>query len=326
MLRRLILAAALAVGLASSAVAQAVPQVIATCGVGVSLPLGPGGRLYQDQTGILCTTAGSGGGGSGGATGSVTAAGTNGSTAQAVQGITGGVPQNSFPAQYNSTLPTFASGASGYLAVDSNGRLILSPGGSIAVTNAGTFAVQNTAPVVGGNSVAVKTDGSAVTQPISAASLPLPTGAATSANQASQIAALGTTGDSAYAGSGTASIIAALKGVYNATLAARAMTFADATNAALAASGATTATAHTLTAPIAYSKFNAFFLSNQTGTYSVQGSNDGFTTAFTVSFGNLTANASQLITVPITFTSYRAYITNGTTAATATVTSSFTAN
>lgn len=39
---------------------------------------------------------------------------------------------------------------------------------------------------------AVKVDGSAVTQPISAASLPLPSGAATAANQASEYAALGT--------------------------------------------------------------------------------------------------------------------------------------
>ncbi len=36
-------------------------------------------------------------------------------------------------------------------------------------------------PIQGGNATAVKTDGSAVTQPVSAASLPLPTGAATAA-------------------------------------------------------------------------------------------------------------------------------------------------
>ena len=66
------------------------------------------------------------------------------------------------------------------------------------VVGTGTLAVQNTAAVVGGNSLAVKVDGSATTQPISgsvsvsnlpatqpisAASLPLPTGAATSALQ-----------------------------------------------------------------------------------------------------------------------------------------------
>ncbi len=47
----------------------------------------------------------------------------------------------------------------------------------------------------------------------------LPTNASTAANQSSQIAALGTTADTAYPGTGTASIIGALKGLYNATLA-----------------------------------------------------------------------------------------------------------
>ena len=51
------------------------------------------------------------------------------------------------------------------------------------IVGTGTLAVQNTAAVVGGNTLAVKTDGSAVTQPISATALPLPTGAATSALQ-----------------------------------------------------------------------------------------------------------------------------------------------
>jgi hypothetical protein len=43
----------------------------------------------------------------------------------------------------------------------------------------------NPMPIEGGNATAVKVDGSAVTQPISAASLPLPTGAATDSNQTS---------------------------------------------------------------------------------------------------------------------------------------------
>ena len=71
--------------------------------------------------------------------------------------------------------------------------------GTVAATQSGTWTVQpgntpNTTPWLatisqGGNSAtvtasnALKVDGSAVTQPISAASLPLPTGAATSANQ-----------------------------------------------------------------------------------------------------------------------------------------------
>lgn len=122
---------------------------------GSGVPLGtPSNPLY---------VSGGGGGGGGGATGSVTPAGTNGAAAQAVQGITGGIAVNSYPAQFNSTLPTLASGTTGYLAVDANGRLILSPGGSIsvsnfpasqAVTNAGTFGVQVTAALpTGTNSV-----------------------------------------------------------------------------------------------------------------------------------------------------------------------------
>jgi hypothetical protein len=52
--------------------------------------------------------------------------------------------------------------------------------GTVAATQSGTWTVQpgNTA-----NTTAWKVDGSAVTQPVSAASLPLPSGAATSANQ-----------------------------------------------------------------------------------------------------------------------------------------------
>lgn len=72
-----------------------------------------------------------------------------------------------------------------------------------AVSNAGTFAVQNTAPVVGGNSVAVKTDGSATTQPVSATALPLPANAAkeTGGNLDTLIARTPTLGPKTAAGS-----------------------------------------------------------------------------------------------------------------------------
>lgn len=70
---------------------------------------------------------------------------------------------------------------------------------SQTVTNAGTFAVQNMAPVVGGNSAAVKVDGSAVTQPVSATALPLPAGASTAAAQAAIQNAPGTSGTKADA-------------------------------------------------------------------------------------------------------------------------------
>jgi hypothetical protein len=84
--------------------------------------------------------------------------------------------------------------------IDSTLGTPLQAGGTVAATQSGTWTVQpgnsaNTTPWLftisqGGNSAAVsaagalKVDGSAVTQPISAASLPLPSGAATAANQA----------------------------------------------------------------------------------------------------------------------------------------------
>lgn len=59
------------------------------------------------------------------------------------------------------------------------------------------------------------------TQPVSAASLPLPAGASTSAIQSNQLtqetataAAAGTTADAVYTGTGNATLVAALKGVF----------------------------------------------------------------------------------------------------------------
>lgn len=81
---------------------------------------------------------------------------------------------------------TIASDSTGVLSVDDNAGS-LTVDGTVAATQSGTWTVQpgNTA-----NTTAWKTDGSAVTQPVSAASLPLPTGASTAAKQP----ALGTAG------------------------------------------------------------------------------------------------------------------------------------
>lgn len=51
--------------------------------------------------------------------------------------------------QYNSTLPTFASGGLGYLSMDSSGRLILSPGSVTGTYNASAPTLSNgqTAPL-----------------------------------------------------------------------------------------------------------------------------------------------------------------------------------
>jgi hypothetical protein len=76
MLARSILAAALALGLSSLVPAQAqVAQVVTTCGVGVALPPGPGGRLFMDATGVLCTSGSSAGGGAGTASAASSSAG-----------------------------------------------------------------------------------------------------------------------------------------------------------------------------------------------------------------------------------------------------------
>lgn len=126
--------------------------------------------------------------------------------------------------QYNTTLPTLTTGQFGVLAVDANGRQILSPTVTLPVsavtlplpTGAATAANQNStaAGTSASNAQGVQGVTGGVAMPISVSTLPLPAGAATSANQSSEIAALGTTGDTAYAGSGTASIIALLKGNY----------------------------------------------------------------------------------------------------------------
>jgi hypothetical protein len=93
------------------------------------------------------------------------------------------------------------------ISVDSSGNVNVNVVSEVPVTgtvtaNQGTPAViANAWPVElteGGNIAnvtaagALQVDGSAVTQPVSVASLPLPTGAATSANQSTEITALGT--------------------------------------------------------------------------------------------------------------------------------------
>jgi len=74
-------------------------------------------------------------------------------------------------------------------------RTALTPSGGLPVSFSGTFAATQsgtwtvglatgaTVALLGGNTVAIKTDSSAVTQPISASVLPLPSGAATATKQ-----------------------------------------------------------------------------------------------------------------------------------------------
>ncbi|WP_298704623.1 hypothetical protein [uncultured Variovorax sp.] len=183
--------------------------------------------------------------------GSATAAGTNGTTAQAVQGINGGVPL----------------------------------------------------PIQGGNATAVKTDGSATTQPISAAALPLPAGAATSANQTSEIAQLTAANQ-------------------------RSALFADFTNQAVASSGTITGPWRDAGAsPSPYTKFNYAFVSSQSGTAVVQVSNDGTNSLTNIMTTTALSPTNNIVgTLPLTYRYYRVVLINGTTAANASVNTAFATN
>jgi hypothetical protein len=104
--------------------------------------------------------------------------------------------------QYNASLPTLTDGDIAVVSLDSNGRAMVSDGGgsltvdgTVAVSSiAGTVAVtQSTSPwVVDGSGVTQPVSGTfwQATQPISAVSLPLPTGASTLAEQQTQTTAL----------------------------------------------------------------------------------------------------------------------------------------
>lgn len=87
------------------------------------------GNTQQVSSAFPLPTAGGGGGG-GGSTGSVTAAGTNGSLAQAVQGINGGVPM---PTTSTDTTASGSITTSGNVAIASAGK------GTVAFTVTGTW-------------------------------------------------------------------------------------------------------------------------------------------------------------------------------------------
>lgn len=175
--------------------------------------------------------------------------------------------------QYNATLPTLATGAYGYLAVDSNGRLIQSPGASVTVSS-GTVT----------------------------ANLGTLNGAATATNQASEITQL-------------------------TSIATRAVTFSEATNASVAASANLLGTSRAVGSPAVYARFNAAVTSSQAGTLFIQGSNDSaFTVPVALASVAVTAGQFANASAPVIFPFNRAYLFNGTTAGTATLNTSYTAN
>jgi hypothetical protein len=118
-------------------------RVVTDCTVTTTLTSRDGTNLMVDQFGRLCTA-----GGGSASTGSVTSPGASGTQAQNVQGIAGGVPQNSYPCQYNATLPTLTTGASAYASCDVNGRLFaLLPTGSTITPLPNTSGSVSVTPV-----------------------------------------------------------------------------------------------------------------------------------------------------------------------------------
>lgn len=146
------------------------------------------------------------------------------------------------------------------------------------------------------------------TQPVSAAALPLPSGAATSALQTT-----GNTSLTAIATNQLANIAWADQDVD--TLASSTTYVGDSRD-----NGVAMGTAGNR----AY--FNAFFTSNQAGTARILGSLDGSSWVAVTSDadGALTASTPLTLTVPVTFRYYRAVLVNSATSATITIHTSFT--
>ncbi|KQS81680.1 hypothetical protein ASG32_02715 [Methylobacterium sp. Leaf361] len=225
----------------------------------------------------------------------------------------------------------------------------------------GTLTVSGTVTAAQGaaGATAWKTDGSGVTQPISAASLPLPAGAATAANQTTGNASLSSI-DGKFSASGTQTKAASrsvtpasdlaniepagapitgtampaggagLTGWLSAIwrqLAARAMVYADATAVAVAANGTSGGAPRDSQSGglVPWTRFNATFQSNQAGTAVIYGSNDG-STLVTLYNQAMTANTVYQTSMIVNFRYYYASIVNGPNAATVNVSTGFTTN
>lgn len=120
-------------------------------------------------------------------TGSLSVGGTTDNSAFTA-GTSTGTPAMGF---YHSTIDTVTDGRAASVAITSKRALMVNLQTSAgAETGIAALPLQVSLANTAANATAVKVDGSAVTQPVSAASLPLPTGAATAAKQP----ALGTAG------------------------------------------------------------------------------------------------------------------------------------
>lgn len=160
---------------------------------------------------------------------------------------------------------------------------------------------------------ALKVDGSAVTQPVSNASLPLPAGASTSALQTAANTSLTTiaTAVAAPTPAGTNLIGSVL---------VPETTFFNDTTTAIAASTTYSGTARDVgvaagtATPSTY--FNAFFFADQIGTANVQCSNDGAAWR-TIATAAIAVSTPLLLSVPVMTRYHRVQLVNGATLQTA---------
>lgn len=203
-------------------------------------------------------------------------------------------------------------GTTNGVAINSSVVLPVYVNGSAALPLAAGTNTIGSVNVLGGNATAVKTDGSGVTQPISAASLPLPPGAAQDGADPASPAI-------PNAGSGIRGWLATIAG-----RSVGASYYLDLNGTSVSAGGISYGPAHDAGAsPSQYTKINAVFIlsavSNSTG--NVQFSDDGtsnWTTYATATVG--TANFPTSLTSPIYARYWRTATYNGAgSAATATV-------
>ncbi|AWV18805.1 hypothetical protein A3862_27385 [Methylobacterium sp. XJLW] len=194
--------------------------------------------------------------------GSVTAAGTNGTTAQAVQGINGGVP--------------------------------------VGVSNSSLASLDTKTPAIGTQTKAASRS-------------------VTPASDLANIEPAGTAVTGVTMPAGGTGITGWLSSIWQATVGRQ--TFLVSTSSNLAAGGFLNDANYVFlgASPSPYVYLNASFYSNQSGTYTVQAT-DG-TNLYTISTGTVTASTVtnlrlQATPVTATGTRYRAYLTNGSTAAT----------
>lgn len=215
----------------------------------------------------------------------------------------------------------------------------------------GTLAVNGTVTSNQGTAGATawKVDGSGVTQPVSATALPLPSGAATAAAQGSGNASL-TSIDSKTPGlgpqtktasrsttpasdlanlepagtpitgttmpAGGAGLTGWLSAVWQAVtnLSTRSLTYFEAVNASVAASGFSTYAART--PPSWATRVTANGVSNQGGVLALEGTYDGTTWRSLQTVNIAPGTSYQLTQGGLGHVGYRAYIANGSTAAT----------